>query len=78
MKLYDVLHNFYHFRTETKIVVPHMGFMQALVENYPRGSKELRGSFFDVHGPSDTMLWFSKHGVELKVSDALNGTQTTS
>ncbi|KAK1300343.1 hypothetical protein QJS10_CPB13g01070 [Acorus calamus] len=39
------------------------------VENYPRGHKELRGSFFDIHGPADTMSWFSDHGVELKIED---------
>ncbi|KAH7661918.1 3-Dehydro-bile acid delta(4,6)-reductase-like protein [Dioscorea alata] len=37
-----------------------------LSENYPRGHKELRGSFFDVHGPRDTICWFSDKGVELK------------
>ncbi|XP_039140955.1 LOW QUALITY PROTEIN: uncharacterized protein YtfP [Dioscorea cayenensis subsp. rotundata] len=37
-----------------------------LSENYPRGHKELRGSFFDVHGPQDTICWFSDKGVELK------------
>ncbi|WJX70460.1 hypothetical protein P8452_54571 [Trifolium repens] len=40
-----------------------------LAENYPRGHKELRGSFFNVHGPVDTMSWFSSHGVELKIED---------
>ncbi|KAI5410869.1 hypothetical protein KIW84_056133 [Lathyrus oleraceus] len=38
-------------------------------ENYPRGHKELRGSFFNAHGPEDTMSWFSSHGVELKIED---------
>ncbi|GFP90351.1 uncharacterized protein ytfp [Phtheirospermum japonicum] len=37
-----------------------------LAGNYPRGNKELRGSFFNTHGPIDTMSWFSDHGVELK------------
>ncbi|KAK6153035.1 hypothetical protein DH2020_012674 [Rehmannia glutinosa] len=37
-----------------------------LAGNYPRGNKELRGSFFNMHGPTDTMSWFSDHGVELK------------
>ncbi|KAL3640151.1 hypothetical protein CASFOL_015119 [Castilleja foliolosa] len=37
-----------------------------LAENYPRGYKELRGSFFNTHGPTDTMSWFTDHGVELK------------
>ncbi|XP_078442289.1 FAD/NAD(P)-binding oxidoreductase family protein [Wolffia australiana] len=41
----------------------------ALIENYPRGNKELRGPFFDVHGPLDTMSWFSQHGVELKTEE---------
>ncbi|XP_068501727.1 uncharacterized protein [Phaseolus vulgaris] len=40
-----------------------------LAENYPRGHKELRGSFFNIHGPVDTMSWFASHGVELKVED---------
>ncbi|KAI4351583.1 hypothetical protein L6164_005930 [Bauhinia variegata] len=40
-----------------------------LAENYPRGHKEFRGSFFNSHGPVDTMAWFSAHGVELKVED---------
>ncbi|KAL0461653.1 UNVERIFIED_CONTAM: putative protein YtfP [Sesamum latifolium] len=34
--------------------------------NYPRGNKELRGSFFSMHGPTDTMSWFSDRGVQLK------------
>ncbi|KAK4426181.1 3-dehydro-bile acid delta(4,6)-reductase [Sesamum alatum] len=37
-----------------------------LAGNYPRGNKELRGSFFNMHGPTDTMSWFSDRGVELK------------
>ncbi|XP_077225285.1 uncharacterized protein LOC143858525 isoform X2 [Tasmannia lanceolata] len=40
-----------------------------LAEHYPRGNKELRGSFFSTHGPLDTMSWFSDHGVELKTED---------
>ncbi|XP_072958574.1 uncharacterized protein [Typha angustifolia] len=40
-----------------------------LAENYPRGNKELRGSFFNAHGPQDTMCWFSDHGVQLKTED---------
>ncbi|PIM99269.1 hypothetical protein CDL12_28240 [Handroanthus impetiginosus] len=36
-----------------------------LAGNYPRGNKELRGSFFNMHGPTDTMSWFSDRGVEL-------------
>ncbi|CAN6344110.1 unnamed protein product [Urochloa humidicola] len=40
-----------------------------LARNYPRGNKELRGSFFTAHGPQDTMRWFTDHGVELKTED---------
>ncbi|KAA8530310.1 hypothetical protein F0562_005019 [Nyssa sinensis] len=40
-----------------------------LAEHYPRGYKELRGSFFSMHGPMDTVSWFSSHGVELKTED---------
>lgn len=40
-----------------------------LAEHYPRGNKELRGSFFNMHGPEDTMSWFSDHGVKLKTED---------
>ncbi|CAM8901329.1 unnamed protein product [Rhodiola kirilowii] len=44
----------------------HCPDSQILAEHYPRGYKELRGSFFKTHGPGDTMSWFSDHGVELK------------
>ncbi|MFA9289926.1 MAG: NAD(P)/FAD-dependent oxidoreductase [Solirubrobacteraceae bacterium] len=37
-----------------------------LVENYPRGRKELL-SVFSVFQPKDTMDWFSKNGVSLKI-----------
>ncbi|OAY75128.1 Uncharacterized protein YtfP, partial [Ananas comosus] len=47
----------------------HGVLTQRLTENYPRGNKELRGSFFNVHGPQDTMGWFSDHGVPLKTED---------
>ncbi|CAN6831063.1 unnamed protein product [Brassica oleracea] len=40
-----------------------------LAENYPRGNKELKGSFFYTHGPADTMSWFSERGVPLKTED---------
>ncbi|XP_048140417.1 uncharacterized protein YtfP isoform X5 [Rhodamnia argentea] len=40
-----------------------------LAEHYPRGHRELRGSFFSMHGPTDTITWFSEHGVELKTED---------
>lgn len=40
-----------------------------LAGNYPRGNKELRGSFFSIHGPQDTISWFSNHGVDLKIEE---------
>ncbi|KAF8010839.1 hypothetical protein BT93_J1477 [Corymbia citriodora subsp. variegata] len=40
-----------------------------LAEHYPRGHRELRGSFFSMHSPMDTMTWFSEHGVKLKTED---------
>ncbi|XP_020526543.1 uncharacterized protein LOC18440105 isoform X1 [Amborella trichopoda] len=40
-----------------------------LAENYPRGNKELQGSFFKMHGPLDTISWFSDRGIELKTED---------
>ncbi|XP_027358046.1 uncharacterized protein LOC113867159 [Abrus precatorius] len=47
----------------------HCSDNMILAENYPRGHKELRGSFFNLHGPVDTMSWFAFHGVELKIED---------
>jgi len=47
---------------------PLLCCLQGLARNYPRGNKELRGSFFTAHGPQDTMRWFTDHGVELKVA----------
>ncbi|XP_024974179.1 uncharacterized protein LOC112512444 isoform X4 [Cynara cardunculus var. scolymus] len=44
----------------------HCADNMILAEQYPRGSREFRGSFFNVHGPGDTMSWFSDHGVKLK------------
>ncbi|KAL4326063.1 hypothetical protein GQ457_11G019150 [Hibiscus cannabinus] len=40
-----------------------------LADHYPRGNKELRGSFFNMHGPMDTMSWFVDRGVDLKTED---------
>ncbi len=37
-----------------------------LVKNYPRGHKELLGPFHHFQ-PRDTIAWFEKHGVRLKV-----------
>ncbi|KAL4653684.1 hypothetical protein ACB092_01G323300 [Castanea dentata] len=54
-----------------KVVVIEKGkpLSKILAEHYPRGHKELRGSFFYMHGPVDTMSWFSDHGVKLKIED---------
>ncbi|WP_409415411.1 NAD(P)/FAD-dependent oxidoreductase [Flavobacterium sp. PS2] len=39
-----------------------------LVKFYPRGKKELRGPFHQFCS-GDTIEWFEKHGVELKIED---------
>ena len=39
-----------------------------LVKFYPRGEKELRGPFHQFCS-GDTVEWFSKHGVKLKIED---------
>jgi predicted Rossmann fold flavoprotein len=39
-----------------------------LVKFYPRGEKELRGPFHQFC-PGDTIEWFEKHGVALKIED---------
>ena len=39
-----------------------------LVKFYPRGEKELRGPFHQFYS-GDTIEWFEKHGVELKIED---------
>ena len=39
-----------------------------LVKFYPRGEKELRGPFHQFCS-GDTIEWFKKHGVELKIED---------
>ena len=39
-----------------------------LVKFYPRGEKELRGPFHQFCS-GDTIEWFQKHGVELKIED---------
>jgi hypothetical protein len=39
-----------------------------LVKNYPRGEKELRGPFHQFCS-GDTIEWFERHGVELKIED---------
>lgn len=39
-----------------------------LINNYPRGSKELRGAFSRFQ-PQDTIHWFESRGVKLKTED---------
>ncbi|HEY0045886.1 MAG TPA: NAD(P)/FAD-dependent oxidoreductase [Flavobacterium sp.] len=39
-----------------------------LVKYYPRGEKELRGPFH-TFSTGDTIEWFAKHGVELKIEE---------
>ena len=49
--------------------VTHAEFIpQELVQNYPRGEKELLGPFSQFM-TGDTIAWFEKRGVELKIED---------
>lgn len=49
--------------------VTHACFVpNELVKNYPRGEKELRGPF-NTFCTGDTIEWFEKRGVELKIED---------
>lgn len=49
--------------------VTHACFVpNELVQFYPRGEKELRGPFHQFCS-GDTIEWFEKHGVELKIED---------
>lgn len=49
--------------------VTHAEFIPSeLVTNYPRGAKELLGPFHKFM-TGDTMSWFEKHGIELKIED---------
>lgn len=49
--------------------VTHACFDPALlVQNYPRGHKELRGPF-NRFQPKDTIKWFEEHNVDLKVEE---------
>lgn len=41
---------------------------RVLVENYPRGKKELLGPF-NYFAPGDVIAWFDERGIELKVED---------
>lgn len=47
-------------------VTNHCFDPRELVKNYPRGYKELLGPFHHFQ-PRDTIAWFEKHGVRLKV-----------
>lgn len=49
-------------------VTHHQFETKNLVQNYPRGSKELLGAFHKFQ-PKDTVDWFLAHGVELKVEE---------
>lgn len=64
-----------HFLTKVRISgggrcnVTHACFDPAeLVENYPRGARELRGAFHRWQ-PEDTIAWFAARGVALKTED---------
>lgn len=49
--------------------VTHAEFIpQELVQNYPRGEKELLGPFHQFM-TGDTIAWFEKRGVELKIEE---------
>lgn len=49
--------------------VTHACFIpNELVKFYPRGEKELRGPFHQF-APGDTIEWFERHGVELKIEE---------
>ena len=49
--------------------VTHAEFIPSeLVQNYPRGEKELLGPFHQFM-TGDTIAWFEKRGVELKIED---------
>lgn len=49
--------------------VTHAEFMPSeLIQNYPRGEKELLGPFHKFM-TGDTIEWFGKRGVELKIED---------
>ncbi|GAB4832174.1 hypothetical protein Ancab_006191 [Ancistrocladus abbreviatus] len=50
----------------------HCSNNMILADQYPRGNKELRGSFFNMHGPADTISWFSEHRVQLKKQKVAN------
>ena len=47
-------------------VTHHCFDAQALIQHYPRGSRELLGPFLQF-GPAQTVEWFARRGVQLKV-----------
>jgi predicted Rossmann fold flavoprotein len=49
-------------------VTHHCFDIAELVKNYPRGNKELRGSF-NRFQPRDTVAWFAEHRVKLKTEE---------
>lgn len=49
-------------------VTHHCFDPELLIKNYPRGSKELLGPYHRFQ-PKDTISWFAKRGVELKVEE---------
>ena len=53
--------------------VTHAEFIpQELVSNYPRGERELLGPFYTFM-TGDTIAWFEKRGVALKIEEDLPG-----
>jgi predicted Rossmann fold flavoprotein len=49
--------------------ITHAEFIPSeLVQNYPRGERELLGPFHQFM-PGDTIAWFEERGVELKIED---------
>lgn len=49
-------------------VTHHLFDPEILSQRYPRGEKELRWAF-ETFQPKDTIEWFRRHGVELKVEE---------
>lgn len=49
-------------------VTHHQFNVRELIQNYPRGSKELQGAFSRFQ-PQDTVEWFRQRGVSLKVEE---------
>ncbi|CAI6008063.1 unnamed protein product, partial [Closterium sp. NIES-65] len=51
---------------EVRVVEKSQPLGKHLSSHYPRGHRELKGSFFRTHGPADTVEWFTQRGVPLK------------